>query len=312
MSAVAYALLSFLVVAGVTLLATAVAYRLWATVPRDRLIPTAAAVEPTSILRWQEQPRAGWQRTLEGLGRAAGPRGGAGLLRYRQRLAWAGYHSPRAVPLFIGAKVAVAALCGLAYPLYGLMIQRALPHLLAAPLILANVGFFLGDFWLRNRVRARQLAIVHALPDVLDLLMVCVEAGMAFDAAVARVTQQPRARRSPLHEEMLRMHLEMRVGRPRDQALRALGERTGVQEVKAMVGAFIQTDRLGTSLGKTLRVHAESARVARRHRAEERAYLAPLKMLFPTVAFLFPVFFLVTLAPGLIRLQEAFTALSGR
>ena len=100
------------------------------------------------------------------------------------------------------------------------------------------------------------------------------------------------------------MHLEMRVGRPREEALRGLGERTGVQEVKSMVGAFIQTDRLGTSLGKTLRVHAESARVARRHRAEERAYLAPLKMLFPTVLFIFPAMFLVILGPAFINISK--------
>jgi tight adherence protein C len=105
------------------------------------------------------------------------------------------------------------------------------------------------------------------------------------------------------------MHLEVRVGRPRDEALQAWGERTGVEEVKAVVAAFIQTERLGTSLGRTLRVHAESARVQRRHRAEERAYMAPLKMIFPTVAFLMPVFFLVTLAPAMLRLQEALKAI---
>ena len=135
---------------------------------------------------------------------------------------------------------------------------------------------------------------------------------MGFDAAVARIAQQPRVDRSPLHQELLRMHLEMRVGRPREEALRALGDRTGVEEVKAMVGTFIQADRLGTSLGKTLRIHAESARVARRHRAEERASLAPLKMLFPIVFFLMPSFFLVALAPPLLKLVEVFGRLNSR
>ena len=105
------------------------------------------------------------------------------------------------------------------------------------------------------------------------------------------------------------MHLEVRAGRVHEEALRALGERTGVQEVKAMVGAFIQTVRLGTSLGKTLRVHAESARVWRRHRAEERAHLAPLKMIFPTIFFLMPSFFLVAMGPSLLNLLELFRAL---
>lgn len=106
------------------------------------------------------------------------------------------------------------------------------------------------------------------------------------------------------------MHLEVRAGRPRAEALRALGERTGVDEIKAMVSAFIQTERLGTPLGKTLRVHADSARLQRRHRAEERAHLAPLKMLFPTVFFLMPAFFLVTLAPSLLGLLRLLKAIS--
>ncbi|MGH7265705.1 MAG: type II secretion system F family protein [Candidatus Rokuibacteriota bacterium] len=312
MSPLAYAALAFLVVAGLTFLAAAVPLQRWAGVRRERLMPATSPAAPVSILRWDEQAGAAWQRSLERLGRALGPRQGPGLSRYRERLAWAGYQSPQAVPLFVGAKLAAAIACGLAYPLYGLAVQRVLPQPLAVSLILLAGAFFLGDLWLYTRIRGRRLAIVHALPDVLDLLMVCVEAGMAFDAAVARVAQQPQVRRSPLHEELLRMHLEMRVGRRRDEALRGLAARTGVPEVKAMVGAFIQTDRLGTSLGKTLRVHAESARVARRHRAEERAYLAPLKMIFPTVLFLMPSFFLVALAPGLLKLLEAFQTLAGR
>lgn len=105
------------------------------------------------------------------------------------------------------------------------------------------------------------------------------------------------------------MHLEVRAGRPREEAFRGLGERTGVPELMALVGAFIQAEQLGTPLGKTLRIHAESARVQRRLRAEERAQLAPLKMIFPTVIFLFPVFFLVTFAPGLLGLMDVFKAM---
>jgi tight adherence protein C len=134
---------------------------------------------------------------------------------------------------------------------------------------------------------------------------------MGLDAAVARVAEQPEGRHNPLHQEMLRMHLEVRAGRPRTEALRAFGQRTGTDEIKAMVTAFIQTEKLGTPLGKTLRVHADSARVQRRHRAEERAHLAPLKMLFPTVFFLMPSFFLVTMAPSLLGLLKLLKALGG-
>jgi tight adherence protein C len=128
---------------------------------------------------------------------------------------------------------------------------------------------------------------------------------------VARVAEQPEGRNNPLHQEMLRMHLEVRAGRPRTEALRAFGQRTGTDEIKAMVTAFVQTEKLGTPLGKTLRVHADSARVQRRHRAEERAHLAPLKMLFPTVFFLMPSFFLVTMAPSLLGLMKLLKALGG-
>ena len=100
------------------------------------------------------------------------------------------------------------------------------------------------------------------------------------------------------------MHLEMRAGRPREEALRALADRTGVEEVQALVGAFIQTDRMGTPLGKTLRIYSDSARLARRHRAEKLAYLAPLKMIFPTVIFLMPSFFMIAMAPSLLKLME--------
>jgi tight adherence protein C len=308
MDPVRYAALSFLVVAGVSCLAGVFLLWRWFALRAERLrqLSPQAQVAGASILRWEEEARGWLERVLERLGRVFRPRDKIKVSRVRQRLVWAGYQNPRAVTLFIGAKMGLAILSGYAYTLYGLRIQQALPYVLPYSIILAGLGFFLPNYWLRRRIRARQREIIHALPNVLDLLMVCVEAGMGFDAAVARIAEQPEVERSPLHQELLRMHLEMRAGRPRAEGLHALGERTGVDEVKAVVGAFIQTERLGTSLGKTLRVHAESARVKRRHRAEELAQLAPLKMLFPTALFLFPVFFLVTLAPSLMRLIEAF------
>jgi len=140
---------------------------------------------------------------------------------------------------------------------------------------------------------------------------VSVEAGLGFDAPVARIADQPGRPRSPLHDDLLRMQLEIRAGRPREEALRDLGERAGVEQVRRVVTAFIQADRLGTPLGKTLRVHAEAARVERRHRAEERAYLAPLKMIFPTAVFLMPAFMLVAMGPSVVNLMMVFRALGG-
>jgi tight adherence protein C len=271
-------------------------------VQRERLkAGPASGSGPASVLRWTGEPATAWERTAERIGRAVTGSAEAAPSKYRQRLVWAGYHEPRAVLLFVGVKVGLAAVAGVGYFLYTALLLRVVPspRLLAISVILAVVGFFLPDFF------------VHALPDVLDMLMVCVEAGMGLDAAVARVAEQPEGRHSPLHQEMLRMHLEVRAGRPRTEALRAFGHRTGTDEIKAMVTAFVQTEKLGTPLGKTLRVHADSARVQRRHRAEERAHLAPLKMLFPTVFFLMPSFFLVTMAPSLLGLLKLLKALGG-
>ncbi len=303
-------ILSFVLVSGVTLLAGILLLRFWPTVGSDRL---TAPPDPgtASISRWDDQPRTGWQRTLERLGRAVSPREEAGQSKIRQRLIWAGYYNPLAIWYFLGSKVALAIGLGCAYPVYGALTRQILPHLFSVSVILGVIGLFLPDYWLRRQTHIRQREISNALPDILDLLTICVEAGMAFDAAVARVAEQPEARTSPLHQELMRMHLEVRSGRPRAEALRALGERTGVEEVKAMVGAFIQTEKLGTPLGKTLRVHADSVRMQRRHRAEKQAHLAPLKMLFPTVFFLMPAFFLVALAPSLLGLAKMLNALGG-
>jgi tight adherence protein C len=311
MNPITVGILSFLIVAGVTFLAGMALLRWWPGVQRERLSAPSAVAGSASILRWKDEPGTAWERTAERIGRTVAGSPEAAPSKYRQRLVWAGYYEPRAVLLFIGVKVGLAILAGSGYFFYSVLPLRvlAVPRLIAISLFLAVIGFFIPDLWLRNRIKVRQREITHALPDVLDLLMVCVEAGMGFDAAVARVAEQPEGRHSPLHQEMLRMHLEVRAGRPRAEALRALGERTGVDEIKAMVSAFIQTERLGTPLGKTLRVHSDSARVQRRHRAEERAHLAPLKMLFPTVFFLMPAFFLVTLAPSLLGLMRLLKAL---
>jgi tight adherence protein C len=183
---------------------------------------------------------------------------------------------------------------------------------LSISVVLGALGFTLPKTWLSRRIKARQEKIINALPDMLDLLMVCVESGMSFDSALTRVAEQPEGRRSPLHQEVLRLNLEIRAGRPRHEALRALANRCGVRDVSAMVSVFIQTDRLGTSISSALRVYAENARVKRRHRAEERAYLAPVKMIFPMILFLMPAFMLVAMGPALLGLLASLRAMGAR
>ena len=309
MNPLAYATVTFLVVLGVTFVAGLLVLRLLPAIRRERLTAAPGAGGSLSILRFEGEPVSRLQRTIEKIGRNVVPKDATRLTRYRTRLAQAGIHDPRGVTILWGAKLVCALIGLLAYPFFGFLVQRVLSNMLLVSLGLFTVGFLLPDFWLYNRIKERQRAILNMLPDVLDLLMVCVEAGLGFDSAVARVAEQEELTRSPLHQELMRMHLEVRAGRPREEALRMLGERCGVQEVRSMVSAFVQSERLGTPLGKTLRVHAESARIQRRHRAEERASLAPLKMIFPTVLFLMPAFFLVAMAPSLLGLIKSFRSL---
>jgi tight adherence protein C len=310
MNPLTVAIVTFLLVVGVTLVSAMIVMRLWPAIGRGRLSAASpVAAGPVSILRFESEPQSGLQRAIEKIGRNVVPKDNVRLTRYRVRLTQAGVSDPRGVAMLWGAKVMGALVGFLAYPFFGFLMGRVLSNTLIISLVCLAIGFMLPDFWLYNRIKERQRAIVNTLPDVLDLLMVCVEAGLGFDAAVARVSEQEELTRSPLHQELMRMHLEVRAGRPREEALRSLGERCGVQEVRSMVSAFVQSDRLGTPLGKTLRVHAETARVQRRHRAEERASLAPLKMIFPTVLFLMPAFFLVAMAPSLIGLIKSFRSL---
>jgi len=310
MNPLTVAIVTFLLVVGVTLVSAMIVMRLWPAIGRGRLSRASpVAAGPVSILRFDSEPQSGLQRAIEKIGRNVVPKDNVRLTRYRVRLTQAGVSDPRGVAMLWGAKVVGALVGFLAYPFFGFLMGRVLSNTLIISLVCLAIGFMLPDFWLYNRIKERQRAIVNMLPDVLDLLMVCVEAGLGFDAAVARVAEQEELTRSPLHQELMRMHLEVRAGRPREEALRSLGERCGVQEVRSMVSAFVQSERLGTPLGKTLRVHAETARVQRRHRAEERASLAPLKMIFPTVLFLMPAFFLVAMAPSLIGLIKSFRSL---
>ena len=298
--------MSFVVVAGATFAVGALLLRLLPGLKAERLAaPVAAATGgDVSILRWEERAGRDWHALVERVGGWLLPRDADLFARYRKRLIVGGMHNPAAVALFLGSKATLAAVCGLLYLAHGAWVQRALPNLLPISVALGAIGFFLPDLWLRLRTRQRQRAITNALPDVLDLLMVCVEAGMGFDAAVARVAEQPGSKAGPLHEELLRMHLEIRAGRPREEALRALADRLGTEELRSIIGSFIQTDKLGTPLGKTLRVQAEASRVQRRHRAETRAQLVPLLMLGPTILFLLPSFMLVAMAPSLLLILK--------
>jgi len=171
-------------------------------------------------------------------------------------------------------------------------------------LAFAGLGYMLPDLWLGSLTGARKKVIVKALPDALDLLTISVEAGLGFDAAMNKVAQKWK---NALSEEFARTLAEMRMGKPRRDALRDLCTRTDVPDMNASMAAIIQSDQLGVSIAKVLRVQSEQLRVQRRQRAEEKAHQAPVKMTFPLIFLIFPAMLIVILGPAVIQISKAFS-----
>ena len=169
-------------------------------------------------------------------------------------------------------------------------------------LVAGIAGYLLPDFVLRWKIRNRQEEITDSLPDGLDLLVVCVEAGLGLNAAFIKITEEFSLSSPALSEEFDIVNREMVAGKPRQEALRALTERTGVEDVKSLVAMLIQTEKLGTSLAQSLRIHSDSLRTRRRQKAEERAAKTTIKLVFPLVFLLFPSLFIVILGPGLLQI----------
>jgi tight adherence protein C len=168
---------------------------------------------------------------------------------------------------------------------------------------LSGIGFILPDFAVSARARSRKDQIRAELPDALDLMAVSVEAGMGFDGAIAKLTEHMAG---PLADEFALTLSEIRIGESRQDALKKLADRTGTPELSSFVRSIIQADQLGISLGRILRVQATDSRLKRQAAAEEKAMKAPIKMLFPTVLFIFPAMFLVILGPAFLNLSKLF------
>jgi tight adherence protein C len=201
--------------------------------------------------------------------------------------------------------LAIKGLCALGGLFVGSMLGsgRGASGLLMGALFLGFVGFLAPDYALTMKIRGRKERIRADLPDALDLLAVSVEAGLGFDASLAKLNENMEG---PLAEEFGLTLSEMRIGESRSEALKRLSERVDAQELSAFTRALIQADQLGTSLGRILRVQAADARLRRQSAAEERAMKAPIKMLFPTVLFIFPAMFLVILGPAILNVQKIF------
>ena len=205
------------------------------------------------------------------------------------------------ISLMVGLPILSTTLC--------ILTDRAFSSYVIWGAIFAAIGLFLPRYVLWKKILGRQQRIRWALADALDLMVIAVEAGLGLNAALNRVGEELKTTHPDLHNELEMVNLEIRVGRGRDEALRNLAERTGVDDVRSFVALLVQADRYGSSIAKAVRVFADSLRTNRRQRAEQASQKAALKLLFPLTAFLFPVIIMIILAPAVLNLIDIFGGL---
>jgi len=238
------------------------------------------------------------KRSFKRLGKYA-PTSPAEMGKLKARLVCAGYRGSEALPVFIGARVG----CGLFA--FGLMSSGLIgrPNLLMA-LGGAALGYVLPSMVLARMAKKRQHKIRLSLADALDLLVVSVEAGLGLDQALQRVGEELAFAHKDLSDELRLVNLELRAGKARSEALRNLADRTGVDDLSSLAAMLIQTDKFGTSVAQSLRVHSETLRTKRRQRAEEAAAKTGVKMVFPLVFCIFPAIWVVTIGPAAIKFVQ--------
>jgi tight adherence protein C len=220
----------------------------------------------------------------------------------QKRLARAGYREKSFVNIFYSSKVLVPAAFAVLATVTGVYSYSPLFVYSVA----AGIGFLAPDFWLKNRMTARQRKLRLGLPEALDLIVICVEAGLSMDKATMRTSEEMRLSQPAIADELNLVYLEQRAGRPRVEAWKHVGERTDVDTIRSLASMLIQADKFGTSIGKTLRTYSETLRTRRRQDAEEQAAKTTVKLVFPLVLFIFPSLFVVTIGPSMIMMFEGF------
>jgi len=235
-------------------------------------------------------------RATKLFGRSPGEMG-----RVRRRLAKAGYYGVWPVVVYAAAELLLPMLCAV-----GAIVYFGWGKGLLFAALAAIIGFMLPGVALGVLVNRRRKMVQNGLPDGLDLIIVCVEAGMGLDQAVAKSGEELAITHPALAEELRSITTEIRAGKPRLEAFRNFAERTQLDDAKALVGMLVQTDRFGTSVAEALRVLADEMRTKRRQRAEERAQKLGVKLVFPLVFFLFPALYVVLLGPAFIRFARFF------
>ena len=232
--------------------------------------------------------------------------------RIRKQLIQAGYRNPASYQIYIGARVVLPVVLFFLALFFGKSLGMENHKVFFLGVLGLIFGLLFPIAVLRWKIRRRQEEITDYLPDALDLLVVCVEAGLGLNASFVKISEEFALTSPLLSDEFDIINREMVAGKPRIEALRSFSDRTGVEEVKSLVAMLIQTEKLGTSLAQSLRVHSDSLRTKRRQRAEEAAAKTTIKLVFPLVFLLFPALFVVILGPGFIQIVKVlFPVLKG-
>ena len=237
------------------------------------------------------------------------PRSPKEMSRQERRLVQAGIRRKDAVILLNASHLLIAGLLLLAFASKGYLYRQPMLFVVLSLLL----GAAIPDIWLKTRTEKRKLNIQHGLPDAMDLAVIAIEAGLGLDQALARVGNEIRVAHPDLADELHLRNLEVNMGRSRSDAFRNLADRTGVEDLKALVAILIQTDRFGTSVGQALRTFSDSLRTKRRQVAEEKAAKLAIKMVVPMMLFIFPGILIVILGPAMIAIiRDLLPALAGQ
>ena len=264
----------------------------------DTLVPSAASanvVLTESLTSGRDPTLARWSRLL--------PKSVKDMSRLERRLAGAGIHSTTMTVSLATLEIVLPVVFALAI-LWWMGFRTANGWMLAA--LVGIVGYLLPGLYIDYKTSERRKAIRNGLPDVIDLLIVCLEAGSSLDQAVVKATDELAIAYPALAEELRVVTTETRAGKPRIEAFKNLAQRTKVEDIRALVAMLVQTDRFGTSVAKALRIMASEMRTKRRQAAEERAAKVGVKLVFPLVFCLFPALFVVMLGPAVLQFMLAF------
>ena len=245
-----------------------------------------------------------WIKFIEWLGNPVKPKKEGEISHLRKKFLMAGYREENILMIFSGFKVFVALLLAIGFLIMRFYLLKTMPstQTMFFTILFALIGFYLPNLWLLIKISRRKQKIQLGLPDALDLMVICVEAGTGLDAAINRIGEEMKFTNKVLSEEFKILNLELRAGKQRRDALRNLALRTGLEDVNSLVTLLIQTEQFGTSIGQALRVHSDAMRTKRQQRAEEIAQKMPVKLIFPLILFIFPTLLIVVLGPALISI----------